>query len=488
MKRAFVVLALCLVLALIALTAWAVPVSQSKEQVVVTAQTLAGDPSAAEGLIARQGAIYENQLMWDMTIPASQPEKTVTDFTCYLYDSDKIPQALELFGGIQLYTMTSFDMGLGDAGVPMDEELAFFTSSDRGVNEMKPLFRSVCAHATPGESYTETVRPTDFLTYYPLSIDVHLPLVDSWLYSTSGGWSSGWEMDDFQAFYAAFQDFFAIPIPEEARWEVTVCTTENGNLQELGVNSLEPNGHLNTVSAVGEQTCYWAFLPMSELLIAPDLSQVPGGPGIYAVDYGANQIDTDSLRNFFPLSAEESVRSLTLSPDGETLSVITSQDGSCTCTLIDPATAAERQRLCLSENIDPGQAVFSQLWGDDCLFLYSETDFVLYEKQADGSYAFAMAGELPSPLFYAYTPVCAWDGARLAIGTVEYDRTAALSFTLAVYQAGQLTYRGQYESSLNDLSDPAQAQTEAETTLQTLNYFLPQISLSQANPLSLTWQ
>lgn len=484
MKRAFVVLALCLVLALVGLTAWAVPVSQSKEQVVVTAQTLAGDSSAAEGLTARQGAVYNNQLVWEMTIPVHHPENTVTDFTRYLYDSDKLPQAPESFGGIQLYTMTSFGMGLGNAGVPLDEDLSFFTASDRSLNAMKPLLVSVCDNAEPGESHTETVRPADVLSHYPLSIDTHLPQVESWRYSTSGGWSSEWEMDSFQAFYTAFQDFFDIPIPEEARWEITVCTTENGNLQELGVNALERNASLNTVSAVGETTCYLAFLPIDETT-TPDLSQVPGGPGIYAVDYGAGQVYADTLRNFFPLPEGELVQTLSLSPDGKTLALLTHRDGSYTCTLIDPATAAVRQRLCPTESAGQG-SFYSQVWGEDFLFLYGGMDFILYEKQTDGSYAFAMAGELPSPPLN--TPVCAWDGARLAIGTVDYNRTSAVSFALCVYQAGQLTYQGQYETSLNRLSDPTQAELEEETTLQTLDRFLPGISILQANPLSLTWQ
>lgn len=483
MKRAFVVLALCLVLALVCLTAWAVPVSQSGKQVVVTAQTLAGDPSAAEGLTAQQGAIYENQLVWEMTIPASHPEDTVTDFTRYLYDARKVPQAPESFGGIQVYTMTSFGMGLGNAGVPLDEELSFFTSADRGLNAMKPLLASVCDNAEPGESYTETVRPTDTLSHYPLSIDTHLPQVESWRYSTNGGWSSEWEMDSFQAFYTAFQDFFAIPIPEEARWDITVCTTENGNLQELGVNALEHSAQLNTVSAVGETTCYLAFLTIDETT-APDLSQVPGGPGIYAVDYGAGQVYADTLRNFFPLPKEELVQALSLSPDGETLALLTHRDGSYTCTLIDPATATVRQRLCPTEST--GQSSFySQVWGENFLLLYSNENFVLYEKQADDSYAFAMAGAFPATLLNA--PVCAWDGARLAIGTVDYNRASAVSFALAVYQAGQLTYWGQYETSLNQLSDPAQAEAEEEAILQTFDRFLPGISILQANPLSLTW-
>ena len=50
------------------------------EAVTVTAHTLAGDPSAAEGLTVNLPLVLEDCLFWDISFPADHPEQAVTIF------------------------------------------------------------------------------------------------------------------------------------------------------------------------------------------------------------------------------------------------------------------------------------------------------------------------------------------------------------------------------------------------------------------------
>ena len=50
------------------------------EAVTVTAHTLAGDPSAAEGLELSLPVYCQNAMLWDMTVPAARPEDIAARF------------------------------------------------------------------------------------------------------------------------------------------------------------------------------------------------------------------------------------------------------------------------------------------------------------------------------------------------------------------------------------------------------------------------
>ena len=502
MKRACFVFLLCLALVLGTAAAIALPVCQSREEVAVTAETRAGDPAQAAGLTARQGMEYQRRLLWDVTIPADRPEESRTTYT-YVSDPADLPQREPTYWGIELYSPRSSSVGFSGGSEGLKEILEF----DRSFLGVDAILEDVASRAPETGRYAEVIDPADYRDTYPLSMETDLPNVDSWRYSPHG-WAGSEEVEAYDRIIQTLEGFFSFPIPpEDNAWEVVIEKNEAGDFVGLELHPQTGGFVMNTVSAVGTETCFFAFAQnYGEASL--DFSQVPGGSGVYAIDYplgeGFSLLDMDSLRNFCPLPEGTDLIDLALSEDETTLVVVTYRGGTYTCTVLDAASAAVCQSFSIpasppepvytiyyDEEGEPMEEETSYSWGisgllweKDCLLIYGNDTMSLYLQKGQG-FTHAMTAEPPEALRYnAQNMAMAWNGEKLALAVPSYESAYDLSFTLSVFREGELVYEGVYENSLNAITDVREEETYDNNTYMFYSYILP----FDANRLSIRWQ
>ena len=181
MKKTFAIFALCLLVLLGGVILAVTALHNDRDDVVVTANTLAGDPAAAKGFTARQSVHRGGHLLWDLTIDLGDPDATRTEFT-YVKEDLGIPTP-RMGEAILIQTPTSW-------------------SSYSDLDNLEPAYQAMArdvAWRTPeGEARTETLLLSDYWDCYPLS--VHLPTDDTDL------------TEEDHARDASFTDFFRFPV------------------------------------------------------------------------------------------------------------------------------------------------------------------------------------------------------------------------------------------------------------------------------------
>ena len=80
MKRLSILILLLALFSAAALTGVSIAVQWKGSSVTVEAETLAGDPAAAEGLELSLPVYCQNAMLWDLTVPAARPGDTDSRF------------------------------------------------------------------------------------------------------------------------------------------------------------------------------------------------------------------------------------------------------------------------------------------------------------------------------------------------------------------------------------------------------------------------
>lgn len=483
MKGTFLAFLLCLALALGGLGAAAHTLGTQGQGVEVSARPRQGDPAAAQGLVATQQAQYQpgrnrpgqwnGTLLWDLAIPLDNPAASRTACTFQRGDlpapNDRqgitltFPhqQDLTFYG----YGCTEAELRLG--GTDADPRLA-------------PLYADVASRTPPGETRTETVDPRQYLDCYPLQVTVNLASQE-----TDYDWSvSRTARAQEAALQEAFQTFFAFPFAPDTRWAVTVSKEDRGGpeanaITQASIRPVGPDVALDCRWALGADAVYFTFAPtQGEAGSLPEVSQVPGGYGIYRLalsenQKGAFQADPDSLALVYPLDPQGGrVLDLTLSADGQTLFLTTSQGEALTCAVVDTAGMTCRQTLSLPpeslypihrENgtrADPATTDPAQLQptvqlipGEGFLLTVGPETFTCFLQDAGGAYQSAWSA--PTPEAFLPAPRCnaqgAWNGEKLALGCFD-GVNGSPGLSLWVYDAhGALLYQGDYATSLSQV-------------------------------------
>lgn len=434
-------------------------------EVTVTSTTQAGDPAAAQGLLALQSLCYGQDLRWDLTVPLADPAAAETDVT----DRGEVPPAVNEDKGVYIrFASNSVNMGSDPGYAPETLETGNFPVH----KDLLPLVRAVAANTPAGQSHTETVDASQYLTGYPLEVTLDLAAEEP-DYSQEGTFENQFQEDAVQA----IQDFFRFLIAPEVRWTVTVVKDADGLLTQLTIVPMDTEPLGGTLSAVGRHSAYFTFgsqhLDGSNLA---DFSHVPGGYGIYRLDCPENDggrfwADPDSLRTVYPLKpGQEQPVNLTLSPDEQTLYLVLWTGDQYECRVLDADTMALRQTFPIpaappqaldQETGEPTTPDRGTVWydlrhlvvGEDCLLAIGDDTLHAFARGADGQYQYLWSASRPSAYQEGFLPNvrAAWNGEKLALGFVD-GQSEEPGLTLLVYDAqGKLLYHGTYTTSLNNL-------------------------------------
>ncbi len=434
MKKTMAALLCCLLLAGTGVGVAAHQMQASAEQVTVTVTAAQGDPAAAAGLIARQRANTPQNLSWAFTIPLADPAKTTAEH-CLAEEGSL------LWGWPEEGLRFDFSLDTLNANSPL---LSFYEIA-AGYTSIHPLLgpllEDLAGSLAPGEEGTFQVSPQAYLDSYPFQVTL------------SEGAAFFWDSDDVIGSYVLggpLAEFFRFPFPQEDTWTVHLCKSQGGQLSALDIQPTQAPPDMALLFAQGQTQVFFTFIPGEDGAL-PSFDQVPGGYGVYRmdetrVDGSLQALSPESLETVYSLSPEEGTPVLlALSPQEDTLFLVTQKDGGVLCTVVDPETKAARQTFSLPmvpERLVPGEGV--------CLVCGPE-GFLAYAQDETGTLTYRWNAPLPEGA--DLTEVCnlraAWNGEKLALGLYAAD-TRRTGLTLAVYDAGgTCLYQATYATSLD---------------------------------------
>lgn len=460
MKARAIVLLLCLVLAAGGVVYAAQAIHGQREAVVVTETTVAGDRSAAAGLVARQKARSGMALCWDLTIPLNDPAAATAGF------SRPVPEGADVWTSPESSAWFHLQScALGGCAIQFGSGVAFDYLEEKsfGLFGVLPLLRDVCDRVPAGETVTETLRLRDYLTYYPFSLDLTLGL-SSEDYGTTEpvqGYDNGsyYGTDGTEDVTQAMNDYFRFPVPEDAMLTVTMCKDGEGRICEISCTPDDDHfDSLDPLSLELSDGLWFSFSRWDDGVL--DYSEVPGGYGLYHLPvtleqgrYGLSLVpQPDRMETVLSLPDGASAVDLRSSADGTALLLTWSFGMELHCTMVDRATGAVRQDLLLpfgageyGDWVDARASLRSLVEQDGLLLFTTYSSFALCGQEADGTYRVLCRGALADTI--AEPGYLAWDGERLALASLG----SVAGLDLAVYDAaGTVQYVGRYRTSLNE--------------------------------------
>lgn len=413
-------------------------VNREKDRVILTEEVLSGDRSAAEGITVDLHAHLRQQAFWDSTYTVGAQDPCVTDFHFSPmrepYFSDHPYEGMALQPDFER-DMDAWDRDSGEA--PQGIAVAYDT---------------LAQDAPVGQEVRQTIRFRDYYEFYPWHISADLP--NAYL-----GWyrprSNREDREDKS--YQDIQEFFRIPVQED---QITIHLTkdQDGRIRNWG-SSNSDTLDLWTVNAVGDNACYFTFQWPEEAPNPPDLSQVPGGFGIYRLPYGPDteeewRLYTEDLAMVYPLDMDEEILNLRLSEDQDRLMVFRQKDGVYSMTVLDTATFQTLQTLELARYPDEEHSYALADLPTGFVLACTPCGLTVIEEQPDGQYAVVLEAPLDQleDLWEFHWNLIAldWDGQRLAAVCSDQNGWGC-GFYLAVFEDGAMPYLGYYTSSLEDL-------------------------------------
>ena len=462
MKKSAVLFLLLFCVSVGTLGGLAVWVNQGAETVVVTGETVLGDPDRAAGLELTTHSEMRLQLGWKTAFSPENPNQTSTDFTFY----SMIPSMWE-----------GFQTG-GGAYVSIESKAittSMTSSGDLGLSDMDDVWQYEAARPAldisremkPGEK-TQTVCLSDYYDAVPLYIDFRGRME-----------IAGAEEQK------SFQDYFYIPMPEGVYVTYTLTKNDSG-----GVNHVEmvSEQELSVTSRMARSDRGWLVVLDGWVRMAPDapaqrldFSQVKGGYGLYLIpsdtpekmDAWDGSLDFNGIETLFPIPEGERGMDVCLDDQGRVL-LFTAKEDVWYLTVLDPEGRTQLQRMELGE-LGRDNKVLELGSGEAGLSILMEDMQVCALSQGGDGYEVEFSCSLPLEInFEEATPVSiAWDGERLAMAGIE-DDSLPTHYILAIWEKGTCTFLGRYTTSL-----------EQDNMLTSSS--LEQIEPTEKNPISLAW-
>ena len=444
MKRMSV---LVLVLALLSagvLTGASVAVQRQGSHVTVEAETLAGDPSAAEGLELSLPVYCQNAMLWDMTVPAARPEDTAARFACSSFGLRNAD-----FNIFNLFIPYPMLRSVSVEPDPLKIEIPSSSFSVPTVNSSYHWMEAVqlVADETPaGETLTRQVKLAEVYDCWPM--EVYL--------DGNGMW--------FDPVGQAFADYFPIPIPQDYQVEITIQKNERGRATSVDMEADPRYAPDCTCDFVQSGDAILFILNVQYVdentgaYRQADGSAIPGGWGIYRLTTSEDKTE-GSLETLFSLPEGSMARRFWASQDGSNLFLLTEEEDVLRLrvfdedmNLLDTADLLPLGPEARFYDLVQGEGYFVAIVADEDRFR-----FVVVARE-DGAWtpafsAHTLAQEQSGYSFYSMSSSEAnvlgvdYTQGRLAVCATNYDLEP--SFYLSVYDRDGLAYLGRYTSSLS---------------------------------------
>lgn len=343
MRKALGLMAVLLVLGIAAFGWCAKTVYEPHDQVQFTQTVLAGDPSAAKGLSVQTHATLGNQLFWDCATLLQGDAPSITQTEYRFFNTKQAEETEQSYAGIELFS------GLDSSSDFLDIPESQYTGLDRAYRE---LYNS----AVPGQESQKTITVANYYDYYPLAGYISL----QGIHYDFGIWSQADPGYD-ASIQNKLEEFFRIPVLPNEELTISLEKDSAGTVISSGTSADEGEQFsFYTQGVVTPQTVYFSFYNRTSQNNMVDTSLIPGGYGIYAMDYTAGTVQQrgnltqtlengslhlDSLRLAYPIDPKEEFLDLCQWSDGKTLLLYTREDNTYYLTVISMDTMQRVQRL-----------------------------------------------------------------------------------------------------------------------------------------------
>lgn len=440
MKKWLLALLLLTVLGAGLLIGATVVLVERQDQVTFTEVILLGENRGLEGLTADYHAETNNLFYWDSRYHFGTG-KTQTVGVC---DYDRPwPETVIEYRGLYLQS---------EIHTLFFNDPEFYTGPyeklGQALNQLK-------AETAAGEENVLRLRMRDYLDYYPIGGILDLP-------KTVISFDASGSEDMEKALYNAFSNFFRIPILPEEEYEVRCDRRSPGSVSGSGPSGAD-GFQLEQISLYTGSTCYFTFSPYSWMGQPVDTSLIPGGFGIYAMDFtmtvdGQGVPLPDTLRNAFPLDPSERVMELYADESGNIL-LFTSREGEVTLRVLDGKSHQCLQQLPLASLGETTVNTISLQRDDEALICAISYEMLaVLTQEADGSWLhrFTVPMEHEQGRYDGRNISYAYRDGRLAMTYIprtidqrEVPYREWCMFALAVYEETGLTFHANYFSSLS---------------------------------------
>ena len=466
---------------------------KEKDQVHFEENVIYGDKSVVDGVTVETDISYGYHLFWHTTYEIGAEEKEKTEYTFYPWGH------LEA----NYKNAGSLDF-IADCTDAMGDDY----EEDKDYQGLEKAMKELYDQTEAGTGSVRTVYLKDYMDYYTFGLELMLPhdsavanlnyyeygyLLESEIksqitYLEEHG-SDTEELAKWKRYLAdleSFQEFFKIPVLDTEVYNLAILKDENGQVVGMAESATywgSATGEIDIPdapdvegadsfsfrvwSAFGDGDCYMTFDPHTEGNQLVDVSQIPGGYGIYHFTYDEEErtINLDDLKMVYPMDAKDYISEMTLDTSGENILLFTYDEEYLYMSVIDRETLTLVDRFTIG-NIEAGLSY----WCYEDYLVISTENLMVFPLGENGRYAqaFSINEEKMEKLIGAneYTrdildwgTVFDWDGKTLIFsnGANRYDKDTlrvqwSCDFYVAAVDETGLLYYGEYECSL-DTSD-----------------------------------
>ena len=504
MKKSFVLLLILVVL--ISGTAYYAQneLLKERDQVHYTEKVLYGDKSVVEGVAVEADMQYNYNLYWNTRYEIGDTPKEDTKYSFYPWGYieavDSYPGSLHLVMDNQMRLQVGND----------DFEKESYYGLDVAIKE-------VYDKTAPGTENIVTVYLKDYLEYYNFGLDLRLPdKVGGTFYGHYISFNEQELREDLAHYEKTglnkeeakklkkylealdiFQEFFKIPVMETEVYKIGMTKDENGvvtGMSEASVHGGSATGDMNfpdmsdvaemdsfglyTFSVFDAGDCYFSFDPHTFNDNVVDVSQIPGGYGIYHFTYDEKgEINLNTLKMVYPLDTKFSYEDIKLDHSGKNILLFTSDKENHYLSIIDRKTMTLVDTFTIGE----GEAYLDN-WVYDDFFVVRTDKISVFSLGENGRYTKAFAVDYQkmketigsvskNEYFLNWNSYFDWNGTTLVVvdkvtyADVFMRSTYSCNFYVAAMDETGLAYYGEYDSSLttNGLHDGCRFVTDTKT-------------------------
>ena len=451
MKKTIALVALLSILSVFSFYVIGEAVTREKTNVTIKENVIYGDKSYADGVTVTTRASYDDHLFWDTAYTISATPKTTSDFEFYYSEHYEAPQR-------------------STNGIVLDLDLKHGYDLRKSASESKGLqkaYRELYDSIPQGSSGSKTIKLQDYYDYLPIRVALDIPGV-SWNGNDYDNLTA--EYKNERAVWEKFNEYFKIPIPKDLP-EFVISVSKG--YDSIGMSGFILDFYFNTQTAYTGNKIYFSIrnkyyhIEEEKEERYVDTSMIPGGYGIYSLDYSYKNkadynvdyqtgIEAESLTTVYPLEQHQEVIRLMMSNDQTKLLMFTQEQSEMYLTVIDVATMSQIQKIRIGAL---EQYSFNDY--DNYIVIRGIYKIAVIEKLDSGLCNLAFVADRNPEIdvnhyFTGYATAMAFDGQRLVIiERSENQRMRAVGtcdFEVAVYTSDGLVYFGLYESSLSSYS------------------------------------
>lgn len=464
---------------------------QEKDKVHYEENVIYGDKSVVDGVTVEMNSRYDYNLCWNTRYEIGAKAKEETEYSFYPWGN---------------YEGNYENSGHIDFSIDCTDTMSNDYNSEMEYYGLDAAMKELYDKTALGTENSTTVYLKDYVDYYTFGLVVQLPYKTGEEYGTyseysyfyekdlrlelEASWRTEEEIKNLKAYLAdmeAFQEFFKIPVLDTEVYSLAIAKDESGNV--IGMADSYMHGGSGTgeidipdapnvpgadafsfrvFSAFDDGDCYMTFDPHTSNDNLVDISQIPGGYGIYHFTYDEKKgtLNLDELKMVYALAVNTQWDSMVMDDSGENILLFTYDnfdDGNYYLSVID------RETMTLVDTFLLGDTEYGlSYWIYEDYLVVSNENLMVFPMDENGRYfqAWAVNKEKINTMAKAeeteyqndilgWNSQFDWDGKKLLIAnSVIYEdegfvvqRCKCDFFVAAVDETG-LLYYAEYYSSL----------------------------------------